>query len=167
MGRTITWGELIAIVLFILGAALLFFLVLAAANLVRILKNVNGLMENVRPKLEKTMSNLPEISDNAVKITTQLKENMDSITKVMTNVAKVSDSAKSMTEIIQKDILIKVNGLLTVADGLRKFFVRKKKEKEKQHPRQGSAVYRYTYHKDQTNPEETVIVSEVENGTQE
>ena len=157
MSRTITWGELITISLFLLGAALLFYLVLAAANLVRMLRNANKMVESIRPNLEKTMANLPEISDNAAKITTLLKDNMENLTKVMDNVGKISDSAKSAADIIQKDIIIKAKGLLDVADGLRRFFVKKKRDGGPS-VKAGSTVYRYTYRKDQDNPDEVVVV---------
>ncbi len=165
MGRTITWGELITITLFLLGAALLFYLVLAAANLVRMLRNANKMVESIRPNLEKTMANLPEISDNAAKITSLLKDNMDSITKVMENVGKISDTAKSAADIIQKDIIVKAKGLLDVADGVRRFFVRKGGKSGvggKQSVKSGSAVYRYTYRKGQENPDEVVVMKAVD-----
>lgn len=168
MGRTITWGELITITLFLLGAALLFYLVLAAANLVRMLRNANKMVESIRPNLEKTMANLPEISDNAAKITSLLKDNMDSITKVMENVGKISDTAKSAADIIQKDIIVKAKGLLDVADGVRRFFVRKSGNGGrngvggKQSVKSGSAVYRYTYRKGQENPDEVVVMKAVD-----
>lgn len=157
MGRTITWGELITVVLFILGAALLFYLVLAAANLVRMLGNINKLVESTRPNLEKTMANLPEISDNATKITGLLKDNMESVTKLMTNVGKISDTAKTAADIIQKDIIVKAKGLLDVADGIRRHFVKKKKDGGPT-AKTGSAVYRYTYRKGQENPDEVLVV---------
>ncbi len=157
MGRTITWGELITVVLFILGAALLFYLVLAAANLVRMLQNINKLVESTRPNLEKTMANLPEISENATKITGLLKDNMENVTKLMTNVGKISDTAKTAADIIQKDIIVKAKGLLDVADGIRRYFVKKKKDVGPA-GKTGSAVYRYTYRKGQGNPDEVLVV---------
>lgn len=161
MGRTITWGELITIVLFLLGAALLFYLVLAVANLVRMLRNINQLVENTRPNLEKTMANLPEISENASKITGLLKDNMENVTKLMTNVGKISDTAKSAADIIQKDIIVKAKGLLDVADGIRRYFVKKKKDGGNPAAKMGSAIYRYTYRKGQENPDEVLVVKPV------
>lgn len=161
MGRTITWGELITIVLFLLGAALLFYLVLAVANLVRMLRNINQLVENTRPNLEKTLANLPEISENATKITGLLKDNMENVTKLMTNVGKISDTAKSAADIIQKDIIVKAKGLLDVADGIRRYFVKKKKDGGNPAAKMGSAIYRYTYRKGQENPDEVLVVKPV------
>ena len=160
MDRIITWGELITIVLFLLGAALLFYLVLAAANLVRMLRNANKMIEQIRPNVEKTVKNLPEISENAAKITTLVKDNMESVTKVMQNVGKISDSANSAADIIQKDIIIKAKGLLDVADGVRRYFVKKNgaSGRKGSGAKAGSAVYRYSYRKGQENPEEVVVV---------
>jgi len=160
MDRIITWGELITIVLFLLGAALLFYLVLAAANLVRMLRNANRMIDQIRPNVEKTVKSLPEISENAAKITTLVKDNMESVTKVMQNVGKISDSAKSAADIIQKDIIVKAKGLLDVADGVRRYFVKKNgaSGRKATGAKSGSAVYRYSYRKGQDNPEEVVVV---------
>lgn len=162
MDRTISWGELITIVLFILGAALLFYLVLAAANLVRMLRNMNKMVEKIRPNIEKTMDQVPEITANANKITGLLKDNMDNITKVMENVGKISDTAKEAADTIQKDVVVKVKGLLDVADGVRRYFVKKKDQEKQKEPkktsaRTGTTVYRYVYQKDQVKPDEVII----------
>ena len=162
MARTITWGELITIVLFILGAALLFYLVLAIANLVRLLRNANDMVDRIKPNLEKTMSHLPEISENAAKITVLLKDNMDSITKTMANVGKISDSARNAADTIQKDFVLKAKGLLDVADGVRRYFVKKQSAKTQPTVKSGSAVYRYTYRKGNENPDEVVVVKPVD-----
>jgi hypothetical protein len=158
MARTITWGELITIVLFLLGAALLFYLVLAIANLVRLLRNANDMVDRIKPNLEKTMANLPAISENAAKITNLLNDNMENLTKVMQNVGKISDSARTAADTIQRDVIVKAKGLLDVADGVRRYFV--KKHDAKSHPsvKSGSAVYRYTYRKEHENPDEVVVV---------
>ncbi len=159
MNNTITWGELITIVSFLLGAALLFYLVLAAANLVRMMRNLNKMVENIRPDIEKTLKNLPEISENASKVTGLIKENMEDVTKVIENVGKISESAKNAAEIIQKDIIIKAKGLLDVADGVRRYFARKKGSAN-QNVKHGSAVYRYTYRKGQEQPEAVTVFKE-------
>lgn len=162
MGRTITWGELITIVLFLLGAALLFYMVLAVANLVRLLRNANDMVDKIKPNLEKTMANLPEISESAAKVTTLLKDNMESVTKVMENVGKISDTARNAADTIQKDIVVKAKGLLDVADGVRRYFVKKQGAVKQPVAKPGSAVYRYTYRKGQENPEEVVVVKSAE-----
>lgn len=158
MARTITWGELITIVLFLLGAALLFYLVLAVANLVRLLRNANDMVDRIKPNLEKTMNKLPEISENAAKITTLLTDNMENLTKVMQNVGKISDTARNAADTIQKDLIIKAKGLLDVADGVRRYFVKKQGAKATPTVKSGSAVYRYTYRKEHENPDEVMVV---------
>jgi len=162
MSRTITWGELITIVLFLLGAALLFYLVLAAANLVRALRNVNKMVDKIKPNLEKTMDELPGMMKNVSEITSLLKDNMENITKVMDNVGKISDTAKSAADVIQKDIIIKAKGLIDVADGVRRYFVKKKESKEnsasgKPSAKTGNSVYRYTYRKGQEHPDVIIV----------
>lgn len=158
MARTITWGELITIVLFLLGAALLFYLVLAIANLVRLLRNTNDMVDRIKPNLEKTMANLPAISDNAAKITALLSDNVENLTKVMQNVGKISDSARTAADTIQRDIVVKAKGLLDVADGVRRYFVKKQGAKSQPTVKSGNAVYRYTYRKEHENPDEVLVV---------
>ena len=81
--RPISWGELITIVLFLLGAALLFYLILAVSNLVRILRNVNRMIDGNKDNINQTIEKLPKIATNAEKITDSLKNNMEAIDKVV------------------------------------------------------------------------------------
>lgn len=59
MNAPITWGELIKIVLFLLGAGVLFYLILAVANLVGILKNLNQMLAKNRANIDSTLDKLP------------------------------------------------------------------------------------------------------------
>ena len=51
----ISWGELIVLVLFVLGSALVCYLILAVANLLRILKNVNQLIEKNEDNINQSL----------------------------------------------------------------------------------------------------------------
>jgi hypothetical protein len=156
MGTTVTWGELITVGMYLLGTGVLFYMVLAAANLVRILRNINKMLEETKPHITKTVEKLPEITENAAKISGLLGDNMESITKVMGNVGKISESARNTVETLQKDILTKVAGILGISAGVRKFFVKKNKT-EKTAAKPGSTVYRYTYKKEQQDPSEVFV----------
>lgn len=154
--RPISWGELIAIVLFILGAALLFYLILAVSNLVRILKNVNRMIDGNKDNINQTIEKLPKIATNAEKITDSLKNNMEAIDKVVQDVGKISTSVKKGVETVQKDILTKAKIFVDIVDAIKKFFEKKKASPSK---KKGATVYRYKYKKDQEKPEEVEILT--------
>jgi prophage DNA circulation protein len=156
LDRTISWGELITIVLFLLGAALLFYLILAVANLVRILRNTSNLLEKNRDNIDKTLNKLPQISENAEKITTSLKNNMESIEKVITDVGKVSESVKKGVDTFQKDILGKAKIFVDIVDAVKKLFEKKKDAPPK---KKKGTVYRYKYKKGEEKPEEVEILT--------
>ncbi len=148
----ITWGDLIKIVLFLLGAGVLFYLILAVANLVGILKNVNKMLEKNRASIDKSLDKLPEITENVAKVSTIVKDEMENIQKVMGNIGKISDSAKDAAEMIRKDIVLKAKSLLEIFDWLKKLFQDKGKRKKE-------IIYKYKY-----KPVKEVVEVEV-NGT--
>jgi len=54
----VTWGDLIKIVLVLLGAGVLFYLLLAAANLVGILKNIKKILDKNGSHISGTLEKL-------------------------------------------------------------------------------------------------------------
>lgn len=134
----VTWSDLIKIVLFLLGAGVLFYLLLAVANLVGILKNINKMLDSNREHIGKTLEKLPEITENVAKVSDIVKDEMESIQKVMGNIGKISDTAKDAAEMIKKDIVVKAKNLLDIIDWIKKVFQdRSGKKKE--------IIYKYKY----------------------
>jgi len=147
LDSTITWGDLFKTVIFILAAGALFYLLLAAANLVGILKNIRKTLEKNRESIDNTLEKLPEITDNVAKVSEMIKNEMESIEKVVKNVGRISESAKDAAEVLKNDILVKAKGILDVIDWIRKLFEKDDRKKE--------IVYKYKYRPD----EETIIVN--------
>ena len=58
------------------------YLILAVANLLRILKNVNQILEKNKGNIERTVEKLPEITDNTAKITKTVNESLDGLEKL-------------------------------------------------------------------------------------
>lgn len=149
----ITWGDLIKIVLFLLGAGVLFYLILAVANLVGILKNLNKMLAKNRANIDSTLEKLPEITKNVAKVSDIVKDEMENIQKVMGNIGKISDSAKDAVELIKKDILVKAKNLLDVIDWVRKLFQDKGKRKKE-------IIYKYKYQPVAETVEEEVTTAD-------
>ncbi len=149
----ITWGDLIKIVLFLLGAGVLFYLILAVANLVGILKNINKMLAKNRANIDSTLDKLPGITENVAKVSGIVKDEMENIQKVMGNIGKISDSAKDAVELIKKDILVKAKNLLDVLDWVRKLFQDKGKRKKE-------IIYKYNYKPVAETVEEEVTTSD-------
>lgn len=156
LDRPISWSELIAIVLFILGAALLFYLILAVANLVGILKNANRLLDKNREHIDQTLEKLPKITDNAEKITASLKNNMESIEHVITDVGKISDTVKKGMDTLQKDILGKAKVFVDIVEAIKKLFDKKKDTPAK---KKGATTFTYKYKKGEEKPEEVQVTA--------
>ncbi|SHI65883.1 hypothetical protein [Thermoclostridium caenicola] len=155
--KPISWGELITIVLFVLGAALIFYLILAAANLVRLLKNVNRLFDSNKENINQTLEKLPRIASDAEKIADTLKNNVEAIDQAVKDVGKITSSVKKGVETIQNDILVKAKIFMDIIDAVRKYFDKKKKASASR--KKEAAVYRYKYKKDQDKPDEVEIIA--------
>lgn len=157
--NTITWGDLFTVILFILATGVLFYLLLAIANLVGILKNVNKMIDKNRTNINSTMEKLPEITDNVAKVSDILKDEMESIQKVIGNVGKISDSARDAVEMIKKDVLVKAKNILDIIDWIKKLFQDKEGKKK-------DIVYKYKYKPKEETVEEEVYREETKENNQ-
>lgn len=149
----ISWGELIVLVLFVLGSALIFYLILAVANLLRILKNVNQIIEKNKDNINNSVEKLPEITDNAAKITGMVKDNLDGIGKVVSDVGKISETVKKGADIIQKDIVIKAKSIIDIIDAVKKMYDKRKSKSNKK----SGTVYKYKYKPGMEKPDEVEV----------
>lgn len=150
----ISWGELIVLVLFVLGSVLISYLILAVANLLRILRNVNQILEKNKDNIDKSIDQLPEITENAAKITRTVNESLDGLGKIVTDVGKVTETVKKGAETIQKDILLKAKSIVDIIDAIKKFFEKRKSKTGKK----SSTVYKYKYRDGQDKPDEIEVI---------
>lgn len=140
----ITWSDLIKIVLFLLGAGVLFYLLLAIANLVRILGNLNSIISKNKDNINLTLEKVPEITENVSKVSGIVKDEMENIQKVMGNITKATDSVKDTVEIVKKDIILKAKNILDLIDWIKNLFEKSKKKE---------IVYKYKYKQDKVQEE--------------
>lgn len=151
--KMISWGELIVLVLFVLGSALMFYLILAVSNFLKVLKNINQIIEDNKDNINKSVEKLPEITDNTAKITGMVKDNLDGLGKVVSDVGKISETVKKGAETIQKDIILKAKTVLELVDAVKSLFEKKKKKTNKKN----ATVYKYKYKPGMDKPEEVEI----------
>ncbi len=154
----ISWGELIVLVLFVLGSALICYLILAVANLLRILKNVNQIIEKNKDSINDSVEKLPEITDNAAKITGMVKDNLDGLGKVVSDVGKISETVKKGAETIQKDIVLKVKSVLDIIDAIKTMYDKRKSKSSKK----SGTVYKYKYKPGMEKPDEVEVEATTE-----
>jgi uncharacterized protein YoxC len=154
----ISLDDLMTIVLFLLGATLLCFLIFAVSNLLRVLRNVNQLIEKNKDNIDKTVEKLPEIAENASKITGMVKNNLNDIQHVFENVGKISDTVKKGVDTIQNDIVLKAKSIVDLIDVIRRFFEKRKDQsKNNKSRKKKGTVYTYKYKPGQEQPEEIQI----------
>jgi len=137
LNTNITWGDLFKVVLFLLATGVLFYLLLAVANLVGILRNLNRMLDKNRANIDNTLDKLPEITDNVAKVADIVRKESESLQKVVQNIGKISESAKDAAELLKKDILVKAKGILDIIDWIKKLFEKDEKKKE--------IIYKYKY----------------------
>lgn len=154
----ISWGELIVLVLFVLGSALIFYLILAVANLLRILKNVNQIIEKNKDNINDSVGKLPDITDNAAKITGMVKDNLDGLGKVVGDVGKISETVKKGAETIQKDIVLKAKSVLDIIDAAKTMYDKRKSKSSKK----SGTVYKYKYKPGTEKPDEVEVEESTE-----
>lgn len=151
--KIITWGELITIVLFVLGSILLFYLILAVSNLLKVLKSVNKLIDDNKDNIDKSLKDLPKITENTEKATALIKDNLEGIDKIVEKVGSISTSVKDGIDTIQNDIILKAKSILEIVDAIKRLFEKRKAKSEKKKKNQEAAVYKYKYKAGMDEPE--------------
>ncbi|NLU52535.1 MAG: hypothetical protein GXX10_06695 [Clostridiaceae bacterium] len=154
LDEMISLRELLILIVSVLGSLLIVYLIMALSNLIKALRNINDIIEENKDDIRMSVVKLPEITDNAAKITGMVKDNLESIQHVIDDVGKISDAVKNGVETIQKDILLKVKTILDIIDAIRKQFVNRKEKSKKK-----NTVYKYKYKPGQDKPEEIEIVT--------
>ncbi len=139
----VTWGE-IRFVLVLLGAGILFYLLLSAIHLMGILKNIHKMLNTNRDHISNSLEKLPKITENVAKVSDMVRDEMESIQKLVGNIGKISDTARDAAEMIKKDIVVKAKNILDIIDWIKNLFQDKSKKKKE-------VVYQYKY-----KPAETV-----------
>jgi len=156
--KMISWGELITLVLFVLGSVLICYLIITLANLLRILKKVNEIIDKNKDNINRSVEKLPEITDNAAKITGKVKDNIDSLGKIVGDVEKISDTVKKGAETIQNDIILKAKSFLEIVDAIKKMYEKRKKKSSKK----SGTVYKYKYKPGEEKPDEIEVETSTE-----
>lgn len=92
MNTTITLQDLMIFVLFLLGAGLGIFLILAMKNIVGILKRVNGIVDTNEKSINTILKEAPLILDNVNKITADVQHTIEDVTPSVTSIVKNVDN---------------------------------------------------------------------------
>lgn len=106
---TIEVKHLVLGILFLLGSALMVFLMVVLFKLGRVLTNVNNLLERNSNNLDKTLESLPKIAEGVEEITDNVKVVSEVVTATTASVITTKDTlgnyigiAKDIVEIVIK-----------------------------------------------------------------
>ena len=91
----VLWGALA-----IIGAVVLIYLIITLANVIKILKNVNSLLEANKNNLDTTLGNVAHISENAKDISDVVTETTADVIVAKENLAGQLETVKDIVNII-------------------------------------------------------------------
>ena len=84
----------------ILGAKALIYLIITLVNLIKVLKNVNSLIEQNKKNLDTTLDNVAHISENAKDISDVVTETTADVIVAKENLTSQLDTVKDIINII-------------------------------------------------------------------
>lgn len=105
MNATITVGELLVVLMSILGVGVLAYLVILLMKVNETLKNIQGIVNRNEKYLDETLERIPRVLENVEGITDNVNKSMVHVQSTIENVSDVSDYVTDMVEGINEEVV--------------------------------------------------------------
>ncbi len=128
MDAQITIGQLITILLSIVGIGVLVALFKSLMNLNQILNNINKIVEHNSGNFNDILSSLPKILNNTEEITNSVKEEMEHVSGAIKAVEDTIGYTASAAQTISEDIILPTKDLLVLLPMIKSIFFKEKKK---------------------------------------
>lgn len=129
MNATITVGELLVVLMSILGVGVLGYLVVLLMKVNETLKSIQGLVHRNEKHLDETLELIPRVLENVEGITDNVNKSMGHVQSTIENVSEVSDYVHDMVEGINNDVVEPLKEVFKVLLLIKSIFGGSKKKK--------------------------------------
>lgn len=105
MNATITVGELLVVLMSILGVGVLAYLVMLLMKVNETLKSVQQIVTKNEKHLDETLERIPRVLENVEGITGHVNQSMVHVQSTIENVSDVTDYVTDMVEGINEEVI--------------------------------------------------------------
>jgi len=126
MDSTISLKDL-GLVLIIIAAIVAFvYLIILIRNLNESVKTFKSLILGNKENIDKTLKDLPVITDNLVEISSTARNELQSVEAAIHNITETVEATAATANSIRNDLFGKIKGLVELIDTLRRIFFKEK-----------------------------------------
>lgn len=129
MNATITVGELLVVLMSILGVGVLAYLVILLIKVNETLKNIQGIVHRNEKHLDETLERIPRVLENVEGITDNVNKSMVHVQSTIENVSDVSDYVTDMVEGINEEVVEPIKEVFKILLMIKSIFGGSKKKK--------------------------------------
>jgi uncharacterized protein YoxC len=129
MGATITVGELLIVLISILGLAVLAYLLILLSRVNGTLKNIQSIVNKNEKHIDETLERIPRVLENVEGITKNVDESMVYVQSTVENVSSMSDYVTDMVEGINEEVVEPLKEVFKLLLMIKTFFGGSKKKK--------------------------------------
>ncbi len=129
MNATITVGELLVVLMSILGVGVLAYLVILLMKVNETLKDIQGIVSRNEKYLDETLERIPRVLENVEGITDNVNKSMVHVQSTIENVSDVSDYVTDMVEGINEEVVEPLKEMFKIIFMIKSIFAGPKKKR--------------------------------------
>ena len=131
MGATITLGELLIVLLSILGVGALVYVLLSLIKINDALKDIQGIMHKNEKHIDESLERIPRVLENVEGITQQVNKSMEQVHTTVENVTEVTDYVTGVVHRINEEVVEPLKNLFHILTVLKRFMPKMGSKKKK------------------------------------
>ncbi len=129
MNATITVGELLIILMSILGVGVLAYLVVLLIKVNETLKSIQGIVHRNEKHLDETLERIPQVLENVEGITDHVNKSMVHVQSTVENVNDMSNYVTDMVEGVNEEVVEPLKDLFKILLMVKSLFGGTKKKR--------------------------------------
>jgi predicted PurR-regulated permease PerM len=129
MNATITVGELLVVLLSLLGVGVLAYLIVLLMKVNESLKSIQQIVNKNEKHLNETLERIPRVLENVEGITGNVDKSMVHVQTTIENVSEVTDYATDMVKGINEEVVVPLKEVFKLLLMIKSLFGGSKKKK--------------------------------------
>jgi uncharacterized protein YoxC len=129
MNATITVGELLVVLLSLLGVGVLAYLIVLLIKVNESLKSIQQIVNKNEKHLDETLERIPRVLENVEGITGNVNKSMVHVQTTIENVSDVTDYVTDMVEGINEEVVVPLKEVFKLLLMIKSLFGGSKKKK--------------------------------------
>ncbi|SFH53464.1 hypothetical protein SAMN05192551_101405 [Tindallia magadiensis] len=130
MGATVTVGELLIVLIALLGVGALVYLLMALIKINDALKNIQTVVYKNEKHIDESLERIPRVLENVEGITAHVNQSMEHVQSTVENVTEMTDYVTDVVQGINEEVVEPVKDLFKILMMIQSIFSGNKNKKK-------------------------------------